>query len=299
MENLEQNEVVATKPSPLYTVTPLSKYLAMAIFVAMPFIGGWIGYTYAPEKVVEVEKVTMEEKRLTIEHGLTPESATQYINTLDSEWPKLETDYMNISQPPPWAYHHNGDVVEEAREIPTELQSGTPSDSCDFIKKRDDGSWLLEDDGELFTLSGQEDKWIIGSEYQGLEYAGFICQDNYVSFYFTGNVTMTGSTYYPNCLGTCSWFKPGESVEQQLQFIFNSSTSKPMMQSGDIEEIVLTAHFEGDESRLNYVANMDVTTDQLVYSIGVTSDGGEVGLNRWIKFPVNGYRINYIETESF
>ena len=42
--------------APLRKVTPLSKYLAMIIFVAMPFIGAWIGYEYSPVKVVEVEK---------------------------------------------------------------------------------------------------------------------------------------------------------------------------------------------------------------------------------------------------
>lgn len=39
------------------TVTPLSKYLATTLFVALPFIGGWIGYTFAPEKIIEVEKI--------------------------------------------------------------------------------------------------------------------------------------------------------------------------------------------------------------------------------------------------
>lgn len=34
----------------LKKVTPLSKYLAMVLFVALPFIGGWIGYTLVPEK---------------------------------------------------------------------------------------------------------------------------------------------------------------------------------------------------------------------------------------------------------
>ncbi len=37
------------------------KYLAMTLFILMPFIGGWIGYKYAPEKVVEVEKVVIKE----------------------------------------------------------------------------------------------------------------------------------------------------------------------------------------------------------------------------------------------
>jgi hypothetical protein len=39
---------------PLCQVTPVSKYLAMVIFIAMPFVGGYVGYKLAPEKVVEV-----------------------------------------------------------------------------------------------------------------------------------------------------------------------------------------------------------------------------------------------------
>ncbi len=61
MENIEQNEVTETKSSPLQTITPFSKYLAMTLFIILPFLGGWIGYTYAPEKVVEVERVVVEE----------------------------------------------------------------------------------------------------------------------------------------------------------------------------------------------------------------------------------------------
>jgi hypothetical protein len=47
--------------APLNKVTPLSRYLALALFVILPFLGGWIGYTYAPEKVVEVERVVIKE----------------------------------------------------------------------------------------------------------------------------------------------------------------------------------------------------------------------------------------------
>lgn len=43
--------------APLQKVTLVSKYLALALFIIMPFIGGWIGYTYAPEKVVGIERV--------------------------------------------------------------------------------------------------------------------------------------------------------------------------------------------------------------------------------------------------
>jgi hypothetical protein len=63
MENETQQEegIQGGQTSRLHQVTPLSKYLAMALFVILPFVGGWIGYTHAPEKVVEVERVVVKE----------------------------------------------------------------------------------------------------------------------------------------------------------------------------------------------------------------------------------------------
>jgi hypothetical protein len=51
----EQTEEIQDTRSQLNKVTPLSKYLAMGLFVVLPFLGGWIGYQYAPEKVVQVD----------------------------------------------------------------------------------------------------------------------------------------------------------------------------------------------------------------------------------------------------
>lgn len=45
---------------PLKKVTFLSKYLAMALFILLPFLGGYIGYTLAREKMVEVNINTKE-----------------------------------------------------------------------------------------------------------------------------------------------------------------------------------------------------------------------------------------------
>ena len=61
MEPETQEEVRVAQKSRLHQVAPLSKYLAMALFIILPFLGGWIGYTYAPEKIVEVEKVVVKE----------------------------------------------------------------------------------------------------------------------------------------------------------------------------------------------------------------------------------------------
>jgi hypothetical protein len=57
----------ATAPSAWNRVTPLSKYLAMALFVAMPFIGGWVGYRYAPEKIIEIEKPIIIEREVEVQ----------------------------------------------------------------------------------------------------------------------------------------------------------------------------------------------------------------------------------------
>lgn len=57
METESQTLKAPSVPEALRTVTPVSKYFAMLLFITMPFIGGWIGYTYAPEKIVEIETV--------------------------------------------------------------------------------------------------------------------------------------------------------------------------------------------------------------------------------------------------
>jgi hypothetical protein len=62
MMDSEITNLKESKISSLNKVTPLSKYLALGLFVSLPFIGGWIGYTYAPEKMVEVERIVEVEK---------------------------------------------------------------------------------------------------------------------------------------------------------------------------------------------------------------------------------------------
>jgi len=54
-ESEKIEEIVPTKHF-LHTVTPVSKYLALSLFIVLPFVGGWIGYSYSPEKFVEVLK---------------------------------------------------------------------------------------------------------------------------------------------------------------------------------------------------------------------------------------------------
>jgi hypothetical protein len=59
-ETIQTTSASEKSTSAWNTVTPFSKYLAMALFVALPFIGGWVGYVNAPEKLVEVENVNVQ-----------------------------------------------------------------------------------------------------------------------------------------------------------------------------------------------------------------------------------------------
>lgn len=52
--NTGRDRAQTPRNNPLHQVTPLSKYLALALFVGLPFLSGWIGYSHAPVKIVEV-----------------------------------------------------------------------------------------------------------------------------------------------------------------------------------------------------------------------------------------------------
>lgn len=52
IEDVNQETQEVSTISQLHKVTSLSKYLAMFLFIVLPFIGGWIGYSYAPAEVM-------------------------------------------------------------------------------------------------------------------------------------------------------------------------------------------------------------------------------------------------------
>jgi hypothetical protein len=85
----EQEVAVDARRSVWNTVTPLSKYLAMALFIILPFVGGYLGYTLAPEKVIEIEKIIQIEKE--VETTQTQQSE----QTTESNVPLLQ--YQTIS----------------------------------------------------------------------------------------------------------------------------------------------------------------------------------------------------------
>ncbi len=81
-----ENNIGEVQENLLNKVTPLSKYLAMALFVILPFIGGWVGYTLAPEKIVDSVVVREVEVEKLVELPVpTNETVTNTKTYEDSE----------------------------------------------------------------------------------------------------------------------------------------------------------------------------------------------------------------------
>ena len=51
-DSFNQEEFSVEQKSSMNQVTPLSKYLAMALFVLLPFVGGYVGYNIASDTVI-------------------------------------------------------------------------------------------------------------------------------------------------------------------------------------------------------------------------------------------------------
>lgn len=50
-----------------FEVTPFSKYVTMMVFVVAPFLGAWIGYNFAPTKILFLEEPVLVEKIVEVE----------------------------------------------------------------------------------------------------------------------------------------------------------------------------------------------------------------------------------------
>lgn len=100
----ELNESVMVevkKVHPIFTITPLSKYLALGLFVVLPFVGGGVGYMLAPIKVVEVPKI--------IE---VPVASTEDVEISDIEWttPEYATRF-SVNYPKGWGIVNKGNTI--------------------------------------------------------------------------------------------------------------------------------------------------------------------------------------------
>lgn len=101
-DNFNQEEFSVEQKSSMNQVTPLSKYLALALFIVLPFIGGYIGYTLAPEKVVEIEKAVTKEvvvEKETQEQTTQKSEVTTSLKKVESVGWTIEAANPGITNP--------------------------------------------------------------------------------------------------------------------------------------------------------------------------------------------------------
>lgn len=60
MVSMLPNDLAIKEPHPVNQVTTFSKYLALALFVMLPFLGVWVGYEWAGERAVSVSENKIE-----------------------------------------------------------------------------------------------------------------------------------------------------------------------------------------------------------------------------------------------
>jgi hypothetical protein len=130
MENEDSSQLETVKKfEQLHKVTPLSKYLAMALFVALPFLGGWVGYMYAPETVVEVEKLVEVDKSEKLGSELILQASEQLeVETVEGEFLQSEqVSEMCFAQ-----YEASRGMADDRLRASTNLYF-RPYQSADFI----------------------------------------------------------------------------------------------------------------------------------------------------------------------
>lgn len=60
------NEITIEVPkdkNPVFQVTKTSKYLALLLFIILPFMGVWLGHKAAPERIIVVEQIVFKESK--------------------------------------------------------------------------------------------------------------------------------------------------------------------------------------------------------------------------------------------
>jgi hypothetical protein len=169
--------------SKLTTVTPLSKYSAMALFILLPFIGGWIGYTYGPEKVVEVEKIIFVED----------DSNKQSTEDIKTDYVTSQKENLRVSSAPDDIDMQN-DLSNKASKISllepenlyNELELDQPIVGFNIVIGYE---WISDPDSPNFA-SVQLPFWgmLEFEDFTDREYTVEIWNDDNYSFFKTGTL---------------------------------------------------------------------------------------------------------------
>jgi len=153
----------------LHTITPVSKYLALVLFITLPFIGGWIGYQNAPVAVpmVEVVQVAMPAAPIIADAtigGLAPiDDRDERIARLLAD-PTLPIDTIDDFQAVLPFVERSG-IYASARAYMSDNNVADEQSSLVFDWKR--GDWIrftvipesVETDNALLFMRLVDDEW--------------------------------------------------------------------------------------------------------------------------------------------
>lgn len=138
MEPEQKSEVQIQEkiPSVWNSITPLSKYLAMAFFIILPFVGGWVGYTFAPEKVV-VQEIEVK-------------NAAEPISNQDDVEKSVDLQENNKSSSP----YRESELTSLIKAEYDEEKWSNTSDKVKSILQEINYDWLEEVSFKTFSLMG-------------------------------------------------------------------------------------------------------------------------------------------------
>lgn len=130
----------ASQSDLFFRVTPLSRYLSMFLFIALPFVGGYVGYRLALEKNVVMEGVVQSQRY--------EDTSVDNINAHNSQAAESNevATYINND------YGFSFDYPAEYGDLNTDLYPGNKPNNQSLLRIR-------SEDGETFVAI------LYGSEY--------------------------------------------------------------------------------------------------------------------------------------
>lgn len=243
--------------APLKKVTPLSKYLALFLFIILPFVGSYIGYKLAPERVLEIERVVQSEESLDGDIGSLIESDSKKNRTItedkliaESSNPYLAKRVLNYNPSFTSDYfvernHLEHTIIRLAEKfsIPVDIKS--------------EGNAVLKCSISNEHASNEMSNLVPGNKYGEFIYFGFRClHKGAARFYFQGDVEVSGQ---------------GNGYENLGGFaITGSSKNKfPIAVAQTLRESSVEDHFDLAEGSVFFAKTSPtiVTTDMLILDV--------------------------------
>ena len=124
------DEIVVPKKNVLFETTPTSRVLAGVLFIALPFIGGWIGYIYGSNN--SINEITTNIEPSTSDQIITPEISIKVDTTSEADtinWitTTASADGKEITIQYPKEIPLNVKVIEENKPFSLGIDPGFPN----------------------------------------------------------------------------------------------------------------------------------------------------------------------------